>query len=215
MSTMFMYSKRQEFCRCVLLYFQARAVLDGFGGLPCLILTLLPLLLHSSIAFFDRESKWLESLNPLSSCSSLGFSGRDQNGSEVFSQNLKGQRTSMIWYLLTTPASSTSSYHVLPYRAQPLYLHFLSTCISPTSVCLCKCCSCYSGWTALLFPIPISLDQEPTLFSYPVSPSQLVKHHFIDLCSPYYSPYHWSIFRPYFLIRVCDLFEDAASSKLF
>lgn len=83
MSTMFMYSKRQEFCRCVLLYFQARAVLDGFGGLPCLILTLLPLLLHSSIAFFDRESKGLESLNPLSSCSSL----------ELFRQRLEWIRS--------------------------------------------------------------------------------------------------------------------------
>lgn len=93
----------------------------------------------------------------------------------------------MIWYLRTTPASSTPSCHVL--SSQPFYLHSLSTCISPTSVCLGKRCSCYSGWTALFFPNPISLDQEPTLFSWHVSPSQLVEHHFIDFCSPYYSPY--------------------------
>lgn len=57
--------------------------LGGFGGLLCLILVLLSLLLHSSIAFLIRKGGgW----TPLALCLpavTLGFSGRDGNGLEV------------------------------------------------------------------------------------------------------------------------------------
>lgn len=103
-----------------------------------------------------------------------------------------------------------------PLQSPAILFAFLSTCIPPMSARLCKCCSCSSGWTALLPPTLISSVQEPILFPDLCPLSNLLDTIFRFLYVAYYSPsqkeMYLSVFWPFF-IRMRDLFKGNSSFK--